>query len=256
MRIVSDKPGQVMTLLREKFAVDDCIVRSGMLYVTAFACLFLAAIQSQGAYMRSGAIFVQDSVVLNVGRVWLFWQIASLFAVGLFCASEFTNGTIRLPAGIGRSRTSVYLSGLFAASVISTFILLTVSLGVGVICFIVSGTGGAALGEALLLWAVYVGKAILLHLPYASIFLMLAFLSCDPALSIILNFITVMALAVGPNYIAMIAGGKYQYLIQYFPNYAIGAENENFLLGFAVSVAWTVAAATIGCFVFSKEDIK
>lgn len=236
------------------------LLRSRMLYITALACLFLAAVQFQGGVIQSGPVFAQDSVIVTVSRdASLFWPIAMLFAVGLFCASEFTDGTIRLPVSIGKSRTAVYLSGLFASSVISTFILLTISLGVGVICLIVTGTGNAGLGEALLFWAASLGKEMILHLPYASIFLMFAFISRSPAVSIILNFITVMALTVGPNFIAMIAGGKYQFLVRYFPNYAIrtiGTESESFLLGFAVSVAWTAAAAAIGCFVFSKKDIK
>jgi ABC-type transport system involved in multi-copper enzyme maturation permease subunit len=233
-------------------AVNYRLVRSNVPYVTALACLFLASIQSQGEYMKNNAVFVQDFAALIVSRNSLFWQIALLFAVGVFCASEFTDGTIRLPAGIGKSRTSVYLSGLFASSALVAFILLTISLGGGVVCLIVFGTGGAGFGEAILLWAASLGKEIVLHLPYASIFLMFAFIGRSPAASIILSFITAMALTVIPGYAP-------PYLVQYFPNYAIGeigAESENFLLGFAVSVAWTVAATAIGCFVFSKKDIK
>jgi ABC-type transport system involved in multi-copper enzyme maturation permease subunit len=235
------------------------LLRSRMLGVTGLVCLFLAAVQLQSAYMRSGSIFLQDSAILIGSRYSEFWQIAALFAVGLFCASEFTDGTIRLPVSIGNSRNSVYLAGLFAASLISTFILLAISLGVGLFCLIVSGTGGAGLGEALLLWGASLGKEIIFHLPYASLFLMFAFISRTPALSIILNFITVIVLSVLPSYIAIIDGGKYQFLIQYFPGYAIdviGTAGENVLLGFAVSLVWTAAAAAIGCLVFSKNDIK
>jgi ABC-type transport system involved in multi-copper enzyme maturation permease subunit len=231
--------------------------RSRVLAVALLLCAVLLGLTAQGNAITGETVFGGEAIAA-LGANSAFWQIAMLAVIGFFCASDFVTGTIRNPIGIGKSRPGIYASRLFSAFAITFAIMAFVALLSTAVCTLAFGFGAMGFGEFAVSFGMTLAKQTLYHWALASAFLMFAFLSRSPAMTILCGFCYMIFLLFLPSVLSVVGAG-FLWLVDYIPDThisAVGAPHENAALAFAVALGHIAVTSAVGCIVFSKQDIK
>ncbi|MDR1642458.1 MAG: hypothetical protein LBT59_22440 [Clostridiales bacterium] len=227
--------------------------------IIALTCLLLEGILIQGNYIQKTDMLLQEAPNGYVGSSTTFWQIALLAAISFFCASDFITGAIRNPISIGQTRVGIYLSRLIAAMIMTAALLGLLALAGGIAMFFINGTGSESLWAGILAWGIALGKQIVLHLAYPAAFLMIAFITRSPAMSLLISFLFIIALMLAPYAVSILLPNLFPLFVQALPDSHIqrlGTENENFIYGLAVCGGWFAVTSIVGCALFARTDIK
>ncbi|WP_127529506.1 ABC transporter permease [Paenibacillus kobensis] len=200
----------------------------------------------------------QYGVTMPAGMSFMMQLWFSAF-VGYFIASEFPNGTMRNSLALGKYRTYVYVSKLFAACVAVAVIYLVSSIVATVGFSLAFGFGDMSLLEFARFFSWNYGMQVLFHWGFAALLTLIAFISRSPIMTVLVNLAYVIGMLALPTFLTALG---YFDVYKCFPDYYVmffenlSGDSAFIIHGAAMSVAYLVITCIIGCIVFKRTDIK
>lgn len=184
--------------------------------------------------------------------------------LSIFVGMEFNLGTIKNVAARAYSRTQIYLSKLIV-SFAGTFVIYVLT----ILAFLITATalwGFGSTGEDFVPHVLQMyGVGFLLHLAYASVFVMVAMLLRSSGAAIAVSICLQQFVPLAVQLINYFVNRVFKWDVN-FSDYLLGSNlgalssgeltNEVFVRGTVVALVFLVGAAVIGIVTFRKRDIK
>ena len=219
---------------------------------------------AQGEAVAVGDVFAfpatGQSGVFLLGELSVMISICLAAFIGLFVADEFKTGTIHHALALGKKRTTIFLSKLFSAGVVTAAFLLTASLVSTVGLTLLFDFGTLPFPEYLRQLFSVLSLQLLLHLTYAILFCLIAFLCRSTGQTILISIGYVLASSILLSILGSFDtfGPIAKILPQYYAA-ALGGSPDSVMPAvgaIAVSIGYSVAAIWVGNSVFRKVDVK
>ena len=238
------------------------ILHSKTLGLILIGVAALTSLEILSSYLMQETHVLGQNSIIKLGEGMSMHALWIAAFAGFFIASEFQNGTIRNVIALGKDRTHILLSKIFSAC-IAVVAILAINGIVAIIGLTAAfGFGDMTIGEfsRLSVWSFFM--QVIYHSTYAAVFTMLAFLSKNSGMTILLCVVYEIAtLAIG-GFLNNFPGDSLSFALQFFPQY-YASEIDDFgfnltfiVNGIIISVVYLVASSMIGSVAFKKSDIK
>jgi ABC-2 type transport system permease protein len=197
------------------------------------------------------------TVIDGVSSVLILWL--AVFTA-FFVAAEFQYGTIRNSLSLGKPRAGLFLTKVVSAALILAAAFLAVAAVATAGNSLFFGFGNMPPHEFASYFAWNYAMRLLYHLPYVAVFCMIAVTGRSPALTV--------ALGVGYHvanmgFLQLFGGSEtLNFAMRLIPDYYIlsfhkmSGDPAFAVNSILVSAAYIAIACAVGCFVFSKKDVK
>jgi ABC-type transport system involved in multi-copper enzyme maturation permease subunit len=233
--------------------------------LAAFAVVFAAA-QVQGTSPQEGAIPGQLGVT-TLAALSPFNCILLAAFPGFFVATEFDNGGARNSLALGKNRFHLYITkqtSVFVAFAVTLFVSSVAAAAMGTALF---GFGDMGNAEFAGFFLTMFGLQLLYHLVYAALFTAIAFITRNPALTVLLSIGALIAEMVLVAFLGQF-GGFAQTARTVLPTHSVmglhswrqgllGHADPAFLARSVTASVLSIALLTaVGAWAFKKAEIK
>jgi L-cystine uptake protein TcyP (sodium:dicarboxylate symporter family) len=144
--------------------------------------------------------------------------------------------------------------------VVTAMLLAFISVFCLLVCALLFGFGGTAVGATLVVWVIGLVKLVLYMWPYAALFLMIAFVTRSSVSAAIFGFVYVIAEQLGTQLVLpAVFDGRLMWMSRLFPSYyiqRIGTNSDNIVVALAMCLGFAIITTAIGYGVFQKRDVK